>query len=219
MEIGGAVTGGALELRRARDGSVRLSGRFPYGVPAVLSDGGRNGRPRKELFEPRAFAHRIETPSSHDGGPKEIHLLTGHDYNRPLASVRAGTLTLRDTAAAVLIQATITRAIAETTHGRDALAMLESGLQTGLSPGFRLPPERAVPEPEAFEQEEDDGEPGIDGQPRRGAIIRRIKAALLYEFSLVTRPAYPNAQIEEARAKLHEAPDAGLQRALQRWRA
>ncbi len=80
----GAAWGAALELRRKRDGSVRLAGRFPYGVAAVLTDGGRTGRPRKEVIASRAFGYRIDTPSDHDDGPKDIHLLSGHDHGKPL---------------------------------------------------------------------------------------------------------------------------------------
>lgn len=137
----------------------------------------------------------------------------------PLASKATGTLSLRDTATAVLIEATITRAIAETTHGRDALALLAAGLAVGISPGFRIPPRRAVPEAEEIEEEPDDGTLDPQGQPRRGAIIRRIKAALLYELSIVTRPAYPDAQIEARRwTGKPENHHAGLHRTLQRWR-
>lgn len=220
---------GSLELRRANDGSATLVGSFPYDRNAVLSDGGRGGgRPRKERIKSGAFKYRIETPSEH-GGPKEITLLLGHDWNHPLASVRAGTLKLKDTPKAVLLEATITRAIAETSYGRDALAMIGAGLATGLSPGFRLPPPRAVAKAEEIEEEPDDGSIDEDGQPRRGAIIRIVLAALLYEFSLVTRPAYPEAQVEARNwvagkpgyGGLRENPpsDATLRRALNRWRA
>lgn len=214
MLWGGVADSGGLELRRAPDGGVKLAGRFPYGVPAVLSDGGRDGRPRKELFESRAFAFRIDNPL------EDIHLLVGHDYDHPLASRGTGTLSLRDTAAALIFEATITRAIAETSHGRDALALISAGLAVGISPGFRVPPRRAVPEAEEIEEEPDDGTLDDQGQPRRGALIRRIKAALLYELSVVTRPAYPEAQIEARRWSGNpENPHAGLHRALQRWRA
>jgi len=73
-----------LELRR-EGGETRLRGSFPYGSLAVLSDGGRRGRPRKERFAPRAFGFRVEDPEA------EIHLLAGHSFDRPLASKRAGT--------------------------------------------------------------------------------------------------------------------------------
>lgn len=220
MLWGGVAEPGALELRRMNDGGARLTGRFPYNRNAVLSDGGRTGRPRKERIAPRAFAYRIEDPK------EDIHLLVGHDYGKPLASKAAGTLSFVDTAAALVLNAVITRQVAETTHGRDALAMIGAGLAVGLSPGFRIPPERAVPQAEVIEEEPDTGELDEDGQPMRGAIIRVILAALLYELSLVTRPAYPEAQIEARNWQpnpkgliVPEAPDAGLRRTFERWRA
>lgn len=204
---------GGLEVRRQSDGSVSLRGRFPYGVRAVLSDGGRTGRPRKEEFAPRAFAYNVERQDV------DIHLLVGHDYAKPLASRATGTLSLRDTAAALLFDAVITREVAETTHGRDALALLTSGLAVGLSPGFRIPPQRAVPNAERIEEEPDDGTLDEDGQPRRGAIVRTILAALLYELSIVTRPAYSQAQVEARCWKpMSETLDAGLHRTLRRYR-
>ena len=215
MLWGGVADGGELELRRSRSGEARLRGRFPYGKAAVLSDGGRDGRPRKELFEPRAFEYRVNIPS------EDIHLLVGHDYDHPLASKSTGTLSLRDTAAALLFEALIPPAVAETTHGRDALALIGAGLAVGLSPGFRIPPRRAVAEAETFEEEPDDGTLDEDGNPRRGAIIRRVRAALLYELSVVTRPAFPEAQVE-ARAWQSDAPARPqllpLRQTLARWR-
>jgi uncharacterized protein len=201
--------GGGLELRRADDGSHRLQGRFPYGKPAVLSDGGRTGRPQKEIIEPRAFSYRVDLPD------EDIHLLVGHDYDMPLASKKTGTLSLRDTAEALVFNAIITRSIAETTHGRDALALIGAGLAVGISPGFRIPPERAVPKAETIEEEPDRPEEGM-----HRAIIRHILAALLYELSVVTRPAYPEAQVE-ARNWNPEATAPRVfmpKRHLQRWR-
>lgn len=182
MLFGGA-DGGALELRRESDGGARLSGRFPYNKPAVLSDGGRSGRPRKEVIASRAFSYRVERDD------EDIHLLAGHSYDKPLASRGAGTLSLRDADDALTLEARITREIAETSHGRDVLAMIGAGLAIGLSPGFRMPPERAVPADKAETVEEEDPAEGM-------ALIRTIKAALLYELSVVTRPAYPEAQVE-----------------------
>ena len=184
----GALIGGDLEVRRSARGGVSLRGRFPYRATAVLSDGGRNGRPRKERFAPRAFSYRVERED------EDIHLLVGHRFDKPLASRKTGTLAIRDDGEAVTFEAEVSEAIAETTHGRDALAMLRSGLAVGISPGFRLPPKRAVAEPERFEDE-----PHDPGRGMHGAIIRTITAALLYELSLVTMPAYPEAAVEEAR--------------------
>ena len=204
-----ASASGGLELRREADGSHRLSGRFPYGVAAVLSDGGRSGRPQKEVIEPRAFSFRVENPG------EDIHLLVGHDFDHVLASKATGSLVLRDTAAALTFNAAIPRAIAETSYGRDALAMIGAGLAVGLSPGFRIPPARAVPDAETIEEEGDNPERG-----EHRAIIRRVRAALLYELSVVTRPAYPEAQVE-ARSwhLLPKSPVRALGTSLARWRA
>lgn len=176
---------GGFELRRAGDGSHRLKGTFPYGKRAVLTDGGRRGRPRKEGFGPRAFEYRVNRPD------EDIHLLVGHDYGKPLASRGAGTLDLHDDDDALTFNATITPEIAGTTHGRDALAMMGAGLAVGLSPGFRIPPERAVKDAEKVEEEPNRPEEGM-----HRALIRTIFAALLYELSIVTRPAYGEAQVE-----------------------
>lgn len=204
MLWGGAATGGALELRRNDDGGARLSGRFPYNSPAVLSDGGRNGgRPRKEVIAPGAFNYRIDLPD------EDINLLVGHNYDMPLASKKTGTLSFKDTATALLLSAIITPAIAETTHGKDALALISAGLAVGISPGFRIPPPRTVPDAEKIEDED----------PKLGtAIIRTIFAALLYEMSIVTRPAYSQAQIEQRNWNVTDGGVAVPVHPLNRWR-
>jgi HK97 family phage prohead protease len=204
MLWGGVATGGGLELRRENDGSVRLRGRFPYNEPAILSDGGRSGRPRKEVMASNAFEYRVNRPD------EDIHLLVGHDYDHPLASRGTGTLNLRDTAAALMFEANVRRAIAETTHGKDALAMIGAGLAVGISPGFRIPPERAVP----------DAEEVVEEDPAEGmALIRVVKSALLFELSVVTRPAYPKAQIEARSWRPASLPRIrGLSHPLKRWR-
>lgn len=176
-----AAPDGGLELRAERDGSHRLSGRFPYGKLATLSDGGRRGRPRKETFASRAFSYNVAREDI------DISLLVGHSFDKPLASRKAGTLELTDTDDALSFTAIITRAVAETSFARDALALIAAGLAVGLSPGFRIPPERAVPDAEKVEEED----PALGS-----ALIRTITAALLYELSIVTRPAYSEAQVE-----------------------
>ena len=153
-----------LEERAARRGARRLRGRFPYNKAAVLSDGGRTGRPRKEVIAPRAFAYRVEKPD------EDIHLLIGHSYDRPLASRGAGTLDLQDSDEALTFTATITEEMQEVSYVRDFLATSQAGLVMGVSPGFRIPPERAVPKAEEVTEED----------PSLGmALIRTIFAALL----------------------------------------
>lgn len=177
---------GALELRR-ENGSVRLAGRFPYATETELAPG------RAETIEARAFAPRIEAN-------EDVHLLAGHDYDKPLASRHAGTLQLRDTAEALEFEATLSDA---TSWARDFLAAHAAGLIRGLSPGFRVPA-------------------GGERIEKRGnGLLRRIERADLYELSAVTVPAYGQAQIE-ARAWEQTANlrfESGLRRTLNRWRA
>jgi HK97 family phage prohead protease len=188
METG--VFQAGLSVRRESDGSRILAGRFPYGPTATLSDGGRRGRPRKERFSARAFSYRVELPD------EEIHLLVGHDYGKPLASKLNGSLSLTDRDDALTFEARISPEVAETSYARDALALISAGLAVGISPGFRIPPERAVPNAETVEEEDP-----AEGQ----ALIRTIRAALLYELSIVTSPAYKESGVEDRAWKLSTA--------------
>ncbi|RYH02750.1 HK97 family phage prohead protease [Salipiger sp. IMCC34102] len=152
---------GSLELR-SDGGATRLTARFPYGRETEIAAG------RHEVIAPRAFRARIDSGA-------EIHLLAGHDFNRPLASRSAGTLTLTDGDDALMITATIDTG---TSWARDFLAAHGGGLVRGLSPGFRV-------------------SKGGEWIERRGnGILRTIASAELFEVSAVTRPAYSEAQIE-----------------------
>ena len=208
MLWGGSL--GELELRAARNGSKRLTGRFPYKRRAVLSDGGKKGRPKKEEFAPRAFAYRVEKPK------EDIHLLIGHDYDRPLASRSAGTLGLIDSDDALTFEAEITPDMVETSWAQDFFRSFAAGLIGGVSPGFRIPPERTVPNAETVTEED----------PSEGdALIRTIFQALLYEISLVVVPAYKETEVEArswtvnpGKLILPETAESGLRRTLNRWR-
>ncbi|MBZ9710541.1 HK97 family phage prohead protease [Mesorhizobium sp. ESP7-2] len=173
---------------RAEGGATRLSGRFPYMAETTLGDG------RRETFAAKAFRSRI------DAG-ENIFLLAGHDQEKPLASTEAGSLTLRDDADALHIEA---RVVPSTTWANDALAALASGLTKGLSPGFRVPS-------------------GGDMVTRSdGSLLRTVNRADLFEISMVTRGAYGQAQIAARNwqpVPIREPADAGLRRALSRWRA
>lgn len=175
---------GALELR-SEGGATRLRATFPYGAATELAPG------RQEVIAARAFADRIEAG-------EDIHLLAGHDFNRPLASRSAGSLRVTDGDDAVVIEAEIDGG---TTWSRDFLAAHASGLIRGLSPGFRVMP-------------------GGERIERRGAgMLRTVTRAQLLEFSAVTRPAYPQAQIE-ARAwqPVAEVAERIVTHHLKRWR-
>lgn len=203
----GGHTGG-LEIRKRASGALALSGRFPYNKRAVLSDGGRTGRPKKEVIASRAFAYRVDDPK------EDIHFLVGHSYDRPLASRGAGTFDIVDSDDALTFTATITPEMQDVSYVQDILASIAAGLTLGISPGFRLPPKRAVPEPEKIEDEGHDPENG-----EHNAIIRTVMAALLYEVSIVTRPAYPEAQIEARSWDQPQSPVGFLMRNHRnRWR-
>lgn len=171
---------GSLELRKRASGALALRGKFPYNSRAVLSDGGRTGRPRKEQFAPGAFRYSVENQ-------QEVHLLIGHSFDRPLASRGAGSLVLEDKDDALSFEATIAPEMQEVSWVQDFFAAFNAGLIVGLSPGFRIPPQRTVPNAEEVTEED----------PAEGnALIRTIFQAILFELSLVTRPAYSETEVE-----------------------
>lgn len=177
------VASGALELRQEA-GGVRVSGRFPYNVETELVPG------RFELFEPRAFSGRIEAG-------EDVHLLSGHDYQKPLASRQSGSLTLRETPEALELEARIEGG---TSWAADFLAAHKAGLVRGLSPGFRV-------------------SPGGEQIERRGnGLLRRINRAELFELSTVTRPAFELAQVEARSWQAESMGDHTKAHPLKRWR-
>ena len=179
---------GDLETRRAFDGSAILAGRFPYGARADFGNG------RQETFAPGAF-----TESIREG---DVHLLHGHDFNRPLARRSSETLDLSEDGGALSFEARIPADVAKIGFVADALAAVEVGLIAGLSPGFRL--ERAA-----------DQSITRDG----GTTLRTIRRARLVELSLVTRAAYPDAEVQAR--DWQGVPEAlrGKALILHRWRA
>lgn len=197
------VFSGGLELRAAGDGTRRLRGSFPYNSRAVVNSGGNGARPRKEEFAPKAFGFAVEDLT------REIHLLVGHSFDKPLASRGAGTLTLTDGNDALQFEAILTPDIQRTSWGADFLAAYAAGLVGGISPGFRVAPPEVVPK-----AEETTDEDPADGN----ALIRRIYAAILFEMSLVTRPAYPETVADLRSFNPAPAVLAPRAAALRRWR-
>ncbi|MCB1343131.1 MAG: HK97 family phage prohead protease [Pseudooceanicola sp.] len=174
---------GTLELR-SEGGATRLRGRFPYGTATTLASG------RQEQFAARAFAARIDNGA-------DIYLLSGHDFDKPLASRAAGSLDFRDDDDALTFEARID---AGTSWAADFLAAHKAGLIRGLSPGFNVPP-------------------GGERVERRGdGILRTVTSADLFEISAVTRPAYPEAQVEARSWETHQDRQPYRGPAL-RWRA
>ena len=167
---------GGLEVRQEGE-TVSVRGRFPYGVDATMSD---RGTVRKERFHPRAFAFAIDDPE------REINLLRGHSFDAPLASKRNGTLVLEDSEDGLAFTARFPAEAEQPTYMRDTISMIRAGLVGGVSPGFRVPPKSVVPGAETLEPEA--GNPGV--------MVRVIREAVLAELSLVTRPAYPETDVD-----------------------
>lgn len=177
----GPVYSAGLELRDAGDGSRRLTGAFPYNSRAVIHSGGNGQRPRKEVFAPQSLSYSVDDPD------RDIHLLIGHSFDKPLASKKARTLILNDSDEALTFEAIITQELQEASWWTDFLAAFMSGLIGGISPGFRVAPRERVRVPEKTEDE----------NPAEGnALIRTIFAAVLFELSLVTRPAYQGTSLD-----------------------
>ena len=157
-----------------RQGGRTLGGTFAYGAIATVSN---RGRRRKEVFAPRAFRFAIEDEA------REINLLSGHEFGKPIASRKAGSLTIRDSDQGVSFEAILPDTLDQPSWMRDAILSIQAGLTGGVSPGFSVAPipdaESEVPEP---------GNPSVS--------IRVIREALLFEMSLVTRPAYPETSID-----------------------
>ena len=165
-----------LEVRQ-KDRRPIIAGRFPYKALAVLSD---RGTVRKETILPGAFSYALGDKN------REINLLLGHSFDKPLASKLAGTLTLKDKEDFLEFIATIPEGAERATHVTDALAMIGAGLIRGVSPGFKVPPKDVVPDAEKLVPEP--GNPSV--------MIRTLAQLVLFELSLVTRPAYQDAEAE-----------------------
>ena len=195
-----------LEIRAKAAGQGRtLAGRFPYNRTATIRD---RGRVRKERFVSKAFAWSIEEFMKAQSAlaqaitdqaardviselkdrvaKRNINLLSGHSFDQPLASLAAGTLILKDGDDALTFEADLPGEDKQPTWMRDAVLAIEGGLASGVSPGFRIPPPSVVSDAERL----------IDEPGNTGVQIREILQAVLYELSIVTRPAYAETEVE-----------------------
>ena len=195
---------GSLEIRARGQGRV-LSGRFPYNRTATVRS---SGRARKERFASNSMSWQVREfqklqgeladvlKSSVDQARKELlveqledalerrntFLLVGHDYNRTVGDMRSGTLKVTHTAQAVELEAELPADGDMPSWVRDAVLAVKAGQLRGISPGFQVGAkggERLIPEP---------GNPGV--------MIREIQDAVVFEYSLVARPAYSGTDVD-----------------------
>ena len=121
---------------------------------------------------------------------RNTFMLVGHDYNRTVADMKSGTLAVKHTAAAVELEATLPPDERMPSWVRDAVLAVEGKQLRGISPGFQVPAkgaERLVPE---------DGE--------GNALVREILDAVAFEYSIVSRPAYPTTTVDAREFKAGE---------------
>ena len=117
---------------------------------------------------------------------RNVDLLSGHSFDRPLASMLAGSLELTDGRDGLRFEATLPPDGEQPSWMVDTVRAVDGGLARGISPGFRMPPPSVVANAETEEPEP--GNPSV--------TIRVIRQALLPELSVVTRPAYTGSSVE-----------------------
>lgn len=128
-----------LEVRQ-QNKRPTIVGRFPYRELATLAD---RGKIRKETILPGAFSFALSDPK------REVNLLVGHDFGKPVASKLGGTLEFNDTEEFLEFFAAIPPGLERATHITDLLVMLGQGLIKGISPGFRVPRKMSFRTPKA----------------------------------------------------------------------
>ena len=164
---------GNLEIRQV-GGARELVGVFKYDTLATLRS---SGRVRKETIASRAFSYAIQDET------RKIDVLVGHDFGKPVANRQTGSLVIEDADDAVRFTATLPDDAPSWVV--DMEKAVNARIMTGLSPGFQVPPRAVVANAEELIPEP--GNPGVS--------IRRINAAVLREFSVVTSAAYEDAGV------------------------
>ena len=202
-----AVYEGELELRAS---GRRLAGRFPYSQKSGdrMATVMNKGRIRKERIAPDAFSWQIREFEKLQGElaatiesaidearvqilrqeleRRNIHVLAGHSYDRPMGDMLRSGARVTSTREAVEFELELPPEGDQPSYMRDVVAMVRADLIGGISPGFRVPPRSVVPDGERLEAEP--GNPAVQ--------VRVIQNAVLAELSIVTRPAYSDTDID-----------------------
>ena len=117
---------------------------------------------------------------------RNIHVLAGHSYDKPLGDMLRSGARVTSTREALEFELELPPDGDQPSYMRDAVAMVRAGLIGGISPGFRVPPRAVVPDGERLEPEI--GNPAVQ--------VRVIENAVLSELSLVSRPAYSDTDVD-----------------------
>ena len=196
---------GAFEIRARERGGRVLTGKFPYNKTATVKS---SGRTRKEKFKSGSMSWQVREFQKLQGKMAEVanqkiaqvqkeilieqledaiekrntFLLVGHSYDRAIADMRSGTLAVIHKADAVELVAELPDDDQMPSWVRDAVLAVKGKQLRGISPGFQVAKGR-----EHLERED----------PAAGdAMIRVIDDAVVFEYSLVARPAYAGTDVD-----------------------
>ncbi|MEY9979030.1 phage major capsid protein [Lysinibacillus sp. RC79] len=129
------------------------------------------GTPSKDLG---GFVEVITPEALKEVDLSNVIMLHGHDYGKPLASVKAGTLKLEVDEIGLHFEATLQ----DTTYASDIYKNIEAGIVDSMSFGFEIGID-------SFDKKED------------GIVTRSIeKMNALHEISIVTIPAYNESNVK-----------------------
>lgn len=178
-----------LETRRrggggSRGGGRRISGEIRYNTKGVISN---RGTVRKETILHGAFDFAV------DDKERDISMLSGHSFDKILASKKTGTLEFEKGKKALKFRAILPRLEEQTQAMKDAVLNIRSGLFNGISPGFLTAGVKG-----ATKLVEEAGNPGIYTQ-----VVSR---AVLIEVSIVSRPVYKSNNVD-IRQETHKPDD------------
>jgi HK97 family phage prohead protease len=140
------------EIRALDETGMRFSG-----YAAVFNEPSQDLGGFVEYIKPGAFARSLNTRN-------RMMLLWNHDTSAPLASTRNGSLSLREDARGLFVEATLP----DTNLGRDIAELVRSGTIDAMSFGFKV-------------QKDSWNDAGN---------VRTLEDVSLFEISLVSYPAY-----------------------------
>ena len=220
-----AAWAGTLEIRQENGASV-LSGKFRYGTLATVRN---QGRERKERIGPDAFGWQIrefaklqtEMSSVIQGTisqarreileeqleRRNVHILSGHDYSKPLGDMKRGTARVTSNAESLDFEVDLPDEADMPTYMLDAVKQVRTGRAGGLSPGFFVPPRDVVGQAERLTPEP--GNPGVS--------IREVLQAVMPEMSIVSRPAYGSTTVDLRAEDMEELATVWTPRSSLQW--
>ena len=172
----------AVSVVELRAGGYRVSGSVPYGQPKTISD---RGRTRKQSLEPGAISWQLREFGKLQEElaatvnrlarqviaekQRDVTLSAGRTLDRPLASMKSGTLRVRESATAIEFDADLPATLAAKELATEIKHLDGSA---GVDVLFRIPPADVVPNAVTIEPEA--GNPGVQVERVNHAILTGI---------------------------------------------